>query len=67
MDHRCPHRAVSLFYGRNEKDGLTCVFHGWKFDADGRCIEQPNLPPHQQALDKVRARACRVVEKGGVV
>src|ERR1700757_4822770 len=31
MDHRCPHRCASLFFGRNEKDGLRCAYHGWKF------------------------------------
>jgi phthalate 4,5-dioxygenase oxygenase subunit len=67
MDHRCPHRCVSLFYGRNEEDGLRCVFHGWKFDAEGRCVDQPNLPEAQRRPDKVRARACRVIERGGVV
>ena len=32
MDHHCPHRGASLFFGRNEADGLRCVYHGWKFD-----------------------------------
>src|SRR6185312_10308874 len=36
MDHRCPHRVASLFFGRNEEDGLRCVYHGWKFDVDGK-------------------------------
>ena len=47
MDHRCPHRCASLFYGRNEEGGMRCVYHGWKFDADGNCIDMPNLPPEQ--------------------
>jgi phthalate 4,5-dioxygenase len=44
MDHRCPHRCASLFFGRNEQDGIRCVYHGWKFDVDGNCLEQPNVP-----------------------
>jgi len=32
----CPHRGASLFYGRNEGEGLRCVYHGWKFDVGGR-------------------------------
>ena len=43
MDHRCPHRGASLFYGRNEGDGIACVYHGWKFGVDGSCLAQPNL------------------------
>jgi phthalate 4,5-dioxygenase len=41
IDHRCPHRCASLFYGRNEEEGLRCVYHGWKFAADGRCLDRP--------------------------
>ena len=33
MDHRCPHRCASLFLGRNEENGIRCVYHGWKYDA----------------------------------
>ena len=40
----CPHRCTSLFLGRNEEEGLRCVYHGWKFDVDGRCVDQPGEP-----------------------
>ncbi|MDF2467543.1 MAG: pht3, partial [Ramlibacter sp.] len=43
MDHRCPHRCASLFFGRNEHDGMRCVYHGWKFDVEGNCLEMPNV------------------------
>src|SRR5262249_8382072 len=42
MDHRCPHRCASLFLGRNEANGIRCVYHGWKFDTEGNCIDMPN-------------------------
>jgi phthalate 4,5-dioxygenase len=67
MDHRCPHRCASLFFGRNEEEGLRCVYHGWKYDVDGRCLDMPNLPPAQLFKDKVRARAYRVAERAGVI
>lgn len=38
---RCAHRQASLFYGRIENDGLRCCYHGWKFDVQGRCVNQP--------------------------
>src|ERR1700749_2557522 len=57
MDHRCPHRCASLFYGRNEDGGIRCVYHGGKFAADGQCLEMPNLPPEQDFSAKVRAKA----------
>ncbi|HTV45717.1 MAG TPA: Rieske 2Fe-2S domain-containing protein [Stellaceae bacterium] len=67
MDQRCPHRCASLFLGRNEKDGIRCIYHGWKFDAEGRCVDMPNTPPQQDYKDKVRAKAYKVAERNGVV
>jgi phthalate 4,5-dioxygenase len=67
MDHRCPHRCASLFLGRNEENGLRCVYHGWKYDFEGNCVDQPNLPPHQQFMDKVRTKAYRAAERNGIV
>ena len=46
-DHRCPHRCASLFLARNEDNGIRCVYHGWKFDVTGACVEMPNVPPSE--------------------
>jgi phthalate 4,5-dioxygenase len=68
LQHRCPHRGASLFFGRNEANGLRCVYHGWKFNVEGRCLDMPNLPPSQQGVkDKLRARAYRVIERHGAI
>jgi phthalate 4,5-dioxygenase oxygenase subunit len=67
MDHRCPHRCASLFLGRNEEDGIRCVYHGWKFDAAGNCVDMPNAAPHQDYKEKVNAKACKVAERNGLV
>jgi phenylpropionate dioxygenase-like ring-hydroxylating dioxygenase large terminal subunit len=66
MDHRCPHRCASLFLGRNEEGGLRCIYHGWKFDVAGNCLDMPSLPP-PGFKEKVKARAYKVVERAGVV
>ena len=68
MEHRCPHRCASLFFGRNEEGGLRCVYHGWKFDVEGNCLDMPNVPPAQdfkaphqgQGLQGGRARGLRL-------
>lgn len=44
LDAHCPHRGAPLFFGRNEECGLRCVYHGWKFDTEGRCVDMPNVP-----------------------
>src|SRR6266849_3469715 len=53
----CPHRGASLFFGRNEEAGLRCVYHGWKFDTAGACVDMPSEPLESNFKDKVRARA----------
>ena len=63
----CPHRGASLFFGRNEEHGLRCVYHGWKFDVAGRCLDMPNEPPESNFKDKVRAVAYPCQERGGLV
>jgi len=67
MDHRCPHRCASLFYGRNEDNGIRCIYHGWKFDVDGNCLDQPNLPEHQVFKHKVKAKAYKATERYGLM
>ena len=61
----CPHRRAPLFYGRNEEGGLRCIYHGWKYDVEGRCIDMPTEPPEFSFQDKVRAQAYPVVESAG--
>ena len=67
MDHRCPHRCASLFLGRNEGDGLRCVYHGWKFDVEGHCVDMPSVPAHQDFKEKVHAKAYQVIERAGII
>ena len=67
LDHQCPHRCASLFLGRNEENGIRCIYHGWKFDVDGRCLEMPNVPPPQDFKEKVRAKSYKVRECAGLV
>src|SRR6267142_1336913 len=54
LDERCPHRQASLFLGRNEECGLRCVYHGWKFDVDGRCVDMMNEPEERRFTHKIR-------------
>src|SRR5579884_3960363 len=67
LHQHCPHRGASLFFGRNEECGLRCVYHGWKFDVNGNCVDMPNEPPESDFKHKVKATAYPTVERGGVV
>ena len=63
----CPHRLTSLYFGRNDGDGLRCAYHGWKFDIDGACLETPSEPADSPLKRKVCAAAYPCVERGGLI
>jgi phenylpropionate dioxygenase-like ring-hydroxylating dioxygenase large terminal subunit len=67
IQNHCPHRGASLFFGRNEEEGLRCVYHGWKFDCEGACVDMPNEPAESNFKSKVRAVAYPCVERNDIV
>jgi phthalate 4,5-dioxygenase len=67
LEEFCAHRGASLFLGRNEESGLRCVYHGWKYDVDGNCLEQPNEPPENSFKEKIHLVSYPTVEVGGVI
>ncbi len=67
MQNNCPHRGASLFYGRNEEEGLRCVYHGWKFDCSGSCLDTPGEPAESTFKDRVKAVAYPTHERGGII
>jgi hypothetical protein len=56
-----------MFFGRNEEDGLRCVYHGWKFDTSGACIDMPSEPAESNFKSKVRTRAYPCMLRNGIV
>jgi phenylpropionate dioxygenase-like ring-hydroxylating dioxygenase large terminal subunit len=67
IQNSCPHRGASLFFGRNEEEGLRCVYHGWKFDVTGDCVDMPSEPAESNFKSKVHAKAYRTTERNGVI
>jgi len=67
LDEFCPHRLASLFLGRNEECGLRCVYHGWKFDVAGACVDMPNEPGDSNFKEKIHTTAYPIIEQGGVI
>jgi len=67
LDEYCPHRRASLFFGRNEECGLRCVYHGWKFDVSGRCVDMMNEPEELSFKHKIRQQSYPTVELGGLI
>ena len=63
----CPHRGASLFFGRNEEQGLRCVYHGWKYDVAGQCVDMPNEPAESNFKHKIRLTAYPCRERNGLI
>ena len=63
----CPHRRAPLYFARNEECGLRCVYHGWKFDRNGNCVDIPSEPPGTRLVEQVKLRAYPTHEAGGLV
>jgi 5,5'-dehydrodivanillate O-demethylase len=70
LGRHCAHRGADLSYGLVEKCGLRCHYHGWRYDADGRCLEQPYddlVNPKGRYKEKIHQRAYPVEEKAGML
>jgi phthalate 4,5-dioxygenase len=67
VDAFCPHRGAPLFFGRNEESGLRCVYHGWKFDVDGVCVDLPNAMEGDTYKEKIQIKHYPVVEAGDMI
>jgi phenylpropionate dioxygenase-like ring-hydroxylating dioxygenase large terminal subunit len=67
VDAYCPHRGAPMFFGRNEEAGLRCVYHGWKFDVTGACVDLPNAPEGETFKNKVRITAYPCEDAGDLI
>lgn len=68
FDEACPHRGASLALGRNEDDALRCIYHGWKFDVEGRCVAIPTqVGDEAAACARVRINRHPTHEAAGIV
>src|SRR6266542_2179994 len=63
----CSHRGADLSYGRLEDGGLRCLYHGWLYDAQGRCLEQPGEPAGSTFHERIRHPAYPCHEVAGVI
>jgi phthalate 4,5-dioxygenase len=68
LEAHCAHRRAQLFFGRNEECGLRCIYHGWKYDVDGNCVDIPSEPEGAELLKpKAKRVSYPTAVRGGVV
>jgi len=63
----CSHRGADLSYGRVENGGLRCIYHGWLYDVQGRCLDQPGEPNGGEHRQSISHPAYPCVEMAGLV
>jgi len=67
ISEKCAHRNASLTYGVVHEDGIRCGYHGWKYDFDGQCVEQPAEADNQNFRDRVTMKSGKAQVMGGLV
>jgi nitrite reductase/ring-hydroxylating ferredoxin subunit len=67
IDEFCAHRGASLFFGRNEENGIRCAYHGLKYNRDGECMDVPSAPANSQICKRMSIKAYPCIERAGMV
>jgi phenylpropionate dioxygenase-like ring-hydroxylating dioxygenase large terminal subunit len=67
IDEACPHRGTSLYYGINDGCGIRCMYHGWKFDVEGTCVELPSEPEESNFRKSIKLKSYPVQERNGII
>jgi phthalate 4,5-dioxygenase len=67
IEEFCAHRGVSLWFGRNEECGLRCVYHGWKYDVTGQCVDLPSEAEETGFRQKIKLKSYPCIEKAGLI
>lgn len=67
VDHACPHRGAPMVFARNEEGGIRCVYHGWKFNVDGKCEDMPAEPAGSPMCSRMTIKSYPVRERNGVL
>ena len=67
IEPSCAHRKANLSYGIPEPEGIRCAYHGWLYDIHGQCVDQPSEPEGSRFKEKVKLKAYRAQELGGLI
>ena len=67
IEPSCAHRKANLLYGIPEPEGIRCAYHGWLYDVNGQCVDQPSEPEGSRFKDKVKLKAYKAEELGGLI
>src|SRR5207247_280696 len=67
LGEHCAHRGASLAYGFVEDCGIRCAYHGWKYDLQGGCLEQPFEPAGSTYKERVKHPAYPVQTLAGIL
>nr|GMD26312.1 protein TIC 55, chloroplastic [Ipomoea batatas] len=67
FEDRCPHRLAKLSEGQLFDGKLECLYHGWQFDGDGKCVKIPQLPEDAKIPRSACAKPYEIRDSQGVI
>lgn len=67
IDKRCAHRRASLEHGIIETVGIRCAYHGWQYDAHGKCLDRPSEPEGDPGKARICLKSYPVTETGEMI
>ncbi|WP_246516451.1 Rieske 2Fe-2S domain-containing protein [Salicibibacter cibarius] len=67
VDEACPHRGTSLYFGINDGCGLRCMYHGWKFDTEGNCVELPSEEETSNFKNSIKLKSYPTYEINNII
>ncbi|XAR71475.1 Pheophorbide a oxygenase [Bertholletia excelsa] len=66
-EDRCPHRLAKLSEGQLVDGRIECLYHGWQFEGEGKCVSIPQLPANARIPQSACLRTYEVRDSQGVV
>lgn len=67
VGHRCAHRNAGMKHGTPEARGIRCCYHGWLYDARGRCVEMPCEPKDSPLVGQVKIAGYPAIDRYGII
>ncbi|PIN12458.1 Pheophorbide a oxygenase [Handroanthus impetiginosus] len=66
-EDRCPHRLAKLSEGQIFDGKLECLYHGWQFDGNGKCVKIPQLPAGAKIPQSACVKRYEIRDSQGVI
>ncbi|KAL8521774.1 hypothetical protein ACS0TY_012068 [Phlomoides rotata] len=66
-EDRCPHRLAKLSEGQVFDGKLECLYHGWQFEGNGKCVKIPQLSQGAKIPQSACLKTYEIKDSQGVM